>query len=121
MPSQPSDSHLSSWRRQMSHVLYEEDHLPKPDQLTAPDLPLPLAGTVADHQGLHLTTDGDNLVGRAENGKLCSLTSLSTTLVASVGTDTRAFDTMPVLLLSCCHNMLVIDINASGTILSQLI
>ncbi|KAL3160385.1 hypothetical protein ABBQ32_010710 [Trebouxia sp. C0010 RCD-2024] len=64
-------SPLTVWdNRQMSHVLYEEDHLPKPDQLTAPDLPLPLAGTVADHQGLHLTTDGDNLVGRAENGMI---------------------------------------------------
>lgn len=105
----------------MSHVLYEEDHLPEPDPLTAPELPLPLAGTVADHQGLHLSTDGDNLVGRAENGKLCSLSSVSTILMASSGHRYQSVCTMrcccPAVVMIC----LLFDIDASRPILSHLI
>lgn len=69
----------------MSHVLYEQDHMPQPNPMCPPELLLPLADTVADHEGLHLSTDGDNLVGRAENGKLVHAYHPSTILVTLTG------------------------------------
>ena len=56
----------------MSHTVYEEGHLRnflRPDTIVqqhAPMLPPPYRP--AAHQGLFLDTDGDGLLGRAENG-----------------------------------------------------
>ena len=57
----------------MSHVLYEEEYLgnfPKAETFSEVELPLPLPDQAAEHQGLFLSTDGDQLLGRAENGGL---------------------------------------------------
>ncbi|KAL3146325.1 hypothetical protein ABBQ32_003018 [Trebouxia sp. C0010 RCD-2024] len=63
---------LAVWdKRQMSHVVYEEEYLgnfPKPETFSEADLPLALPTSAVSHQGLCLSTDGDQLVGRAENG-----------------------------------------------------
>ena len=103
-------THSLPWRRQMTHVLYEEDHLPQPNPLVHPDLPLPLADTVADHQGLHLSTDGDNLVGRAANGKPVHPHNWSTTLATSwrhPWAVMQVFGNTPVLVPICCHAILL--------------
>lgn len=55
----------------MSHVVYEEEYLgnfPRPETFTQAEVPLPVPTRAAEHQGLHLSTDGDQLVGRAQNG-----------------------------------------------------
>lgn len=71
----------------MSHVVYEEEYLgnfPKPETFSEADLPLALPTSAVSHQGLCLSTDGDQLVGRAENGmKCCSMypTSCSVALL----------------------------------------
>ena len=55
----------------MSHVVYEEEYLgnfPKPDTFGEAEVPLALPTEAVSHQGLYLSTDGDQLVGRAENG-----------------------------------------------------
>ena len=55
----------------MSHVVYEEEYLgnfPKPETFSEAEVPLPLPTRPAGHQGLCLSTDGDQLVGRADNG-----------------------------------------------------
>lgn len=63
---------LAVWdRRRMSCPLYEEEHLPHfPGARACAGLPLPPPTRAAEHQGLFLDTDGDRLVGRAENGML---------------------------------------------------
>ena len=58
----------------MSHVVYEEEYLgnfPKPETFSEAEVALPLPTRAAEHQGLCLSTDGDQLVGRAENGMQC--------------------------------------------------
>ncbi|DBB07120.1 TPA: hypothetical protein ACH3X1_011694 [Trebouxia sp. C0004] len=66
---------LAVWdKRQMSHAVYEEEYLgnfPKTETFTDAEVPLPLPDRAADHQGLYLSTDGDQLVGRADNGISC--------------------------------------------------
>ena len=56
----------------MSHTVYEEGHLRnflRPDTLVQQHaLMLPPPYRPAAHQGLFLDTDGDGLLGRAENG-----------------------------------------------------
>lgn len=55
----------------MSHVVYEEEYLgnyPKPETFSEAEVALSLPTRAAEHQGLYLSTDGDQLVGRAENG-----------------------------------------------------
>lgn len=56
----------------MSHTVYEEGNLgnfPRPSALSAENAPmLPPPTRAACHQGLYLDTDGDGLIGRAENG-----------------------------------------------------
>lgn len=55
----------------MSHVVYEEEYLgnfPKPETFSEAEVALPLPTRPAEHQGLCLSTDGDQLVGRADNG-----------------------------------------------------
>ena len=55
----------------MSHAVYEEEYLgnfPRSETFLDVDLPLPLPSRAAAHQGLYLSTDGDQLLGRAENG-----------------------------------------------------
>ncbi|KAL3156915.1 hypothetical protein ABBQ38_001177 [Trebouxia sp. C0009 RCD-2024] len=63
---------LAVWdKRQMSHVVYEEQDLgnfPKSETYGEAEVPLALPTEAASHQGLYLSTDGDQLVGRAENG-----------------------------------------------------
>ncbi|KAL3156911.1 hypothetical protein ABBQ38_001175 [Trebouxia sp. C0009 RCD-2024] len=63
---------LAVWdKRQMSHVVYEEEYLgnfPKPETCKEAELPLAFPTAAVTHQGLYLSTDGDQLVGRAENG-----------------------------------------------------
>lgn len=57
--------------RQMSHAVYEEEYLgnfPRPETFGEAEVPLPLPTEAVSHQGLHLTTDGDQLMGRAQNG-----------------------------------------------------
>lgn len=57
----------------MSHAVYEEEYLgnfPKTETFTNAEVPLPLPGRAADHQGLYLSTDGDQLLGRADNGDM---------------------------------------------------
>ncbi|KAA6429935.1 MAG: hypothetical protein FRX49_00367 [Trebouxia sp. A1-2] len=57
--------------RQMSHAVYEEEYLgnfPKTETFANAEVPLPLPDRAADHQGLYLSTDGDQLLGRADNG-----------------------------------------------------
>lgn len=65
---------LAVWdKRQMSHAVYEEEYLgnfPKTETFTNAEVPLPLPGRAADHQGLYLSTDGDQLLGRADNGMM---------------------------------------------------
>ncbi len=67
-----SPNHVSpSFCRQMSHAVYEEEYLgnfPKTETFTDAEVPLPLPDRAADHQGLYLSTDGDQLLGRANNG-----------------------------------------------------
>ena len=67
-----SPNHVSlSSCRQMSHAVYEEEYLgnfPKTETFTDAEVPLPLPDRAADHQGLYLSTDGDQLLGRADNG-----------------------------------------------------
>ena len=55
----------------MSHVVYEEEYLgnfPRAELFRDAEVPLSLPDRAAEHQGLYLDTDGDHLVGRAENG-----------------------------------------------------
>lgn len=55
----------------MSHAVYEEEYLgnfPKTETFANAEVPLPLPDRAADHQGLYLSTDGDQLLGRADNG-----------------------------------------------------
>ncbi|KAL0045136.1 hypothetical protein WJX82_009684 [Trebouxia sp. C0006] len=65
---------LTVWdKRQMSHAVYEEEYLgnfPKTETFTDAEVPLPLPDRAADHQGLYLSTDGDQLLGRADNGMM---------------------------------------------------
>ena len=59
--------------RQMSHTVYEEEYLgnfPNADSYEAGQVPLPLPTRAAAHQGLYLDADGNQLIGRAENGEL---------------------------------------------------
>ena len=62
--------------RQMSHTVYEEEYLgnfPNADSYEAGQVPLPLPTRAAAHQGLYLDADGNQLIGRAENGELPTL------------------------------------------------
>lgn len=55
----------------MSHVVCEEEYLgnfPKPNMFSEAEPALPLPTRAAEHQGLCLSTDGDQLLGRADNG-----------------------------------------------------
>ncbi|DBA70062.1 TPA: hypothetical protein ACH3X2_012309 [Trebouxia sp. C0005] len=65
---------LAVWdKRQMSHAVYEEEYLgnfPKTETFANAEVPLPLPDRAADHQGLYLSTDGDQLLGRADNGMM---------------------------------------------------
>lgn len=56
----------------MSHVVYEEEYLgnfPRAETFTSAEVPLPLPDRAAVDQSLYLSTDGDQLLGRAENGE----------------------------------------------------
>ena len=55
----------------MSHAVYEEENLgnfPEEETFTQAEVPLPLPDRAAEQQALYLSTDGDQLIGRADNG-----------------------------------------------------
>ena len=56
----------------MSHTVYEEEYLgnfPYAESYEPGQVPLSLPTRAAAHQGLYVDADGDQLIGRAENGE----------------------------------------------------
>ncbi len=96
----------------MSHAVYEEEYLgnfPRANTFSAAEVPLPLPETAADHQGLYLSTDGDQLIGRAENGKLSlflyCITQVANCALPLVSCMTQRSDNRLQSIGSCMLNM----------------